>query len=79
MIIPMRPLAPLWLIALTLPVPAVQAQALTIPMCNGGTQRIDLLLDQGPGRRDDHDCCRKACHAGADRRKKSGLLSDNCC
>lgn len=78
MIPPARGLAPLWMAALVLPTPMAQAKVVTIAMCGGGSRTINLPLN-GPDPLDDsHDCCRKACHAGTDRRKKSDL-DLSCC
>ncbi|MFM7027072.1 MAG: hypothetical protein ACKOXK_00130 [Chakrabartia sp.] len=79
MILPGRALAPLWVLALLLPAPALPAAVAVIPMCSGGAVRAVLPLDQPKPASSDHDCCRKACHAGSDRRKRHGLLSDTCC
>ena len=78
MIVPLRGLAPLWALALLLPAPAVQAKTVRIPMCGGGARTMTLPGDPVP-MSDDHDCCRKACHAAADRRKKTSLYDTDCC
>lgn len=78
MIPPLKHFAPLWALALMLPVPAVEAKVIAIPMCNGGAQRLALPNGPAPLPGQNHDCCGKACHAGSDRRKKSGLIADCC-
>lgn len=78
MIVPLRRLAPLWMGALTLPTPVAQAQVVTIAMCGGTSRTITLPMNRPLPTDDSHDCCRKACHAGTDRRKKSDLFS-TCC
>ena len=81
MIVPLRSLMPVWLVALVLPpLPAsAQAQVITVAMCTGGTQKITLPAGGSPtGDDSPHDCCRKACHAGSDRRKKATLLGRHC-
>lgn len=81
MIVPLRFLMPVWLVALVLPPLPVsaQAQVITVAMCNGGTQKITLPVGRAPADEgSSHDCCRKACHAGSDRRKKATLLGHHC-
>ncbi len=78
MIVPLRGLSPLWALALLLPAPGVQAKVVRIPMCGGGARTLPLPGAPVPVS-DDHDCCRKACHAASDRRKKSSLSKIDCC
>lgn len=78
MIVPARRLMPIWALALMLPALPGQAQAIRVPMCGGSTRTLTLPVMPQP-MSDDHDCCRKACHAASDRRKKSGLHATDCC
>lgn len=54
-------------LALAMPLPQAQAEGLMVATCSGGFVRIDL---PGQSPHDDHGCCRKACHAGLDRKKR---------
>lgn len=75
---PIGRLAPLWAAVLMLPAPMVTAKTVTIAMCGGASRTIQLPAN-GPLPADDgHGCCRKACHAVTDRRKKSDLLAACC-
>ena len=78
MIPPLRRLIPLWIVALVVPAPMAAARTVTIAMCGGTSRTISLPVNAPQPLDDGHDCCRKACHAGTDRRKKSDLLS-GCC
>jgi hypothetical protein len=71
-------LAMLSAMILAFPGPAAQAKTLNVANCNGGMTRIDLPIN--PMQQDEHECCRKGCHAANDRRKKSdrSLLADCC-
>lgn len=62
-------------LALALPSPDGLARTLTVPLCGGGVRSIEIPVE--PAESDDHDCCRKACHAG-DRRKRAGE-DQGCC
>lgn len=76
----LRALTPVFALAIMLPAPMAQARTIEVGMCNGGTERI--VLPPGTGGQppaDDHECCRKGCHAGSDRRKKQNQLNDSCC
>lgn len=77
----LRALTPIFALAIMLPAPAARARTIEVGMCNGGTTRITLPdgNDGGQSPRDDHECCRKGCHAGSDRRKKQNQLNDGCC
>ncbi len=76
----LRAVTPIFALAIMLPVPMAQARVINAPMCTGGTTQISLTKDAGgPMPADDHDCCRKGCHAGSDRRKKANQLNDSCC
>jgi len=76
----LRAVAPIFALAIMLPAPMAQARVIIAPMCNGGTTQITLPKGMGgPMPADDHECCRKGCHAGADRRKKANQLNDSCC
>ena len=76
----LRALTPVFALAIMLPVPAAQARVITVGMCNGGTSQITLPNGTGgPMPADDHECCRKGCHAGSDRRKKQNQLNYSCC
>ncbi|MBK8629676.1 MAG: hypothetical protein IPN84_05585 [Sphingomonadales bacterium] len=68
-------------LVISVPLPAAQVStSLEVATCAGGTVRIDLPSGGAPvPGGEDHDCCRKGCHAGSDRRKKNGTLSDSCC
>lgn len=68
-------------LVISVPLPAAQTStSLEVATCAGGTVRIELPSGQAPAPGgDDHECCRKGCHAGSDRRKKNGTLSDGCC
>ena len=75
-----RALIPVFALAIMLPAPMAQARSIEVGMCNGGTQRIVLPNGRGgPMPADDHECCRKGCHAGSDRRKKGNQLGDDRC
>lgn len=75
-----RALTPAFALAIMLPAPMAQARTIEVGMCNGGTERIVLPSGSGgPLPADDHECCRKGCHAGTDRRKKQNQLDDSCC
>lgn len=76
----LRALSPIFALSIMLPAPMAQAQVIEVGMCNGGTSRIVLPNGNGgPMPADDHDCCRKGCHAGTDRRKKQNQLDNGCC
>lgn len=76
----LRGLTPVFALAIVLPAPMAQARTIEVGMCNGGTQRIVLPNGSGaPMPADNHECCRKGCHAGSDRRKKQNQLADGCC
>lgn len=76
----LRSLYPVFALAIMLPAPMAQGRTIEVGMCNGGTSRIVLPNGSGgPMPADEHDCCRKGCHAGTDRRKKSNELNDSCC
>lgn len=76
----LRTMTPIFALAIMLPAPITQARTIEVGMCNGGTSRIVLPNGRGgPVPADDHDCCRKGCHAGSDRRKKQNQLDDSCC
>lgn len=76
----LRALTPLFALAIMLPAPIAQARTIEVGMCNGGTQQIVLPNGSGePMPADEHDCCRKGCHAGTDRRKKQNLFDNGCC
>ncbi len=73
-------LIPVFALAIMLPPPLAQARVITVGMCSGGTAHITLPNGTGsPLPADDHECCRKGCHAGSDRRKKANQLTDSCC
>jgi hypothetical protein len=76
--LPAARLAPLWMAALMLPTPMAAAKTVTIAMCGGASRTVQLPLNGPMPPEDSHGCCRKACHASADRRKKSDLLADCC-
>ncbi len=76
----LRAFTPIFALAIMLPAPMAQARVIAAPMCNGGTTQITLPNGTGgPMPAEDHDCCRKGCHAGSDRRKKANQLNDSCC
>jgi len=57
------------------PLPA-QDQSIIVNVCGAHDVRVPVPAKGD----DDNDCCRKACHAATDRRKKAnGLSDDNCC
>ncbi|NBR31094.1 MAG: hypothetical protein EBS87_02630 [Sphingomonadaceae bacterium] len=76
--LPAGRLAPVWMAALMLPVPMTAAKTVTIAMCGGTSRTVQLPVNGPVPLEDSHGCCRKACHAGTDRRKKSDLLA-SCC
>ena len=76
----LRAFTPIFALAIMLPAPVAQARVIAALMCNGGTTQITLPTGmEGPMPAEDHDCCRKGCHAGSDRRKKANRLNDSCC
>lgn len=77
----LRALTPVFALAIMLPVPPARARVIEVGMCNGGTTRITLPSGSDGGQlpADDHECCRKGCHAGSDRRKKQNQLNDDGC
>jgi hypothetical protein len=76
----LRAVTPIFALAIMLPAPMAQARVINAAMCNGGTTQITLPTGTGgPMPADDHECCRKGCHAGSDRRKKANQLTDSCC
>jgi hypothetical protein len=67
-------------VILAVPVPSAQGKTILIPMsmCNSSAQKLTVPVD--PSQQDTHHCCRKACHAASDRRKKAGaLFQQDCC
>lgn len=79
MILPVRSLGPLWAFALILPTPAAALRVVEIRLCGNGSQSLVLPVGRAPLPADGYGCCRKACHAAQDRRKKSRLLPEGCC
>jgi hypothetical protein len=75
----LRAVTLIFALAIMLPPPMAQARVINAPMCNGGTTQITLLRDKGDVPAEDHDCCRKGCHAVSERRKKANQLNDSCC
>jgi hypothetical protein len=61
-------------VALSLPMPGAAAPMM-VTTCAGGSVALPV---EGPEPASDHGCCRKACHAGTDRRKR-GALEGGCC
>lgn len=75
-----RLFTPVFAFAVMLPAPIAQARVIIVGMCNGRPTQIILPNGNGgPMPVDDHQCCRKGCHAGTDRRKKQNQLNDSCC
>ena len=83
-------MTPLWLnriaaltfaLALALPPPEAKAQVLTLGTCAGGSVTIEVPGSDGSGggHGDDHGCCKRACHAGTERRKRGGVTLNDCC
>jgi hypothetical protein len=72
----------IFLVALAIVVPAFPAQSKVtiVGICGGGTQAIALVPDPSiPTKEDKRDACKKACHAGNDRRSRSdGTLVPFC-
>ena len=80
MILVGRHLAPVFALAIMLPAPMAQARVIVVGMCGGGTSRVVLPQGgNGPMPADDHECCRKGCHAGSDRLKKNNQSPGDCC
>ncbi len=68
-------------LALAQPAPGIAAtkRVLLMPLCNGGTAVVELPEQPGQGGQGgDHDCCRKACHAASERRKRLNNIGDCC-
>ena len=60
------------------PTPAV-AKSIMVGVC--GAARISVPVKTPlPKENGDHGCCKKACHAASERRKKAdGNIDDGCC
>ena len=66
-------------LAFILPALPAHSQALTMRMCGGRTISITLAPDPSKPNNTDKESCQKACHAGNDRRKQTGLLTEASC
>jgi hypothetical protein len=68
-------------IAIVAPVIPAQSKSMIIGVCGGGrAQSVALALDPSiPTEKDKRDACRKACHAGSDRRNRSNGTVIPCC
>ncbi|MEK6636579.1 MAG: hypothetical protein AABY88_00700 [Pseudomonadota bacterium] len=76
---------PAWVIivivlALVLPAASAYPQTIAMMMCSGEARTIRLNQDPSEP---DHDkgrgCCKKACHAANDRRKRGSSAMLSCC
>ena len=76
---------PNWVVAFTilalgLPVTPTYPKTITMIMCRGAARTI--ILDQNPSKPshdEGRDCCKKACHAANDRRKRISSVTLSCC
>lgn len=65
--------------AFALPAPVQGGDVIMVSNCFGGMSPISIPGKSGaPGQGDDQ-CCKFACHAGSDRRKKSDTSPDDGC
>jgi hypothetical protein len=80
MSIPARLAASLFFsLAFALPAPAATGTSIIMGSCLGGQVRVDIPTDPSSPQRGDDGCCKTACHAGQDRRKKSDSDDVGCC
>lgn len=76
---------PTWVVAFTvlalgLPVTLTYPKTITMIMCSGATRTITLDQDPSePAHDEGRDCCKKACHAANDRRKRGSGVTLSCC
>lgn len=69
------------ILVLTMPAQPEPRKSLMVGVCGDGDIRISIPFKPPlPGEDGNHGCCRKACHAANDRKRKAnGTEEDNCC